>query len=444
MAKPLKDVKLINEQIQKCVRCGKCRVVCPIFREMKTENYTPRGQVYLTEMVRNGKIKPSKEVAEKFGNCLMCETCSSQCPSGIKVHEYVAFGRAYMEEVMPNSIKRFIFRTVWGNNAMLGLMHSGLRLYQATGLRSIIQKSGLLDKEYPLLGDMTKAEGMLPKIAPKARKEIKEINPAKGQKKMRVGYFLGCAMNLFYPEIAKATVDVLTRNGCEVIVPDVKCCGRPQMANDQLDVVSGLAEYNIKAFENANVDYIISDCASCSSTLKEIEHYVEPFTGTPLEAKAKAFVKKIIDINVFLVDVLKITSEGLGKIPEVTVTYHDPCHLVRSQKVTQQPRKILNMIPGVKFVEMAEADKCCGGAGTFGATHYELSQKIVKHKVKGFKASNAQTLATCCPTCTMQLTNAFKNNNMPVPITHPVELLSRSYKAGEKEKAGQKSANRVG
>lgn len=442
MAKPLKDVRIINNDIQKCVRCGKCRTVCPIFKEMRTENYTPRGQVYLTDMVRSGRLKASAEVEEKFGNCLMCENCSSICPSGIKVHEYVAFARAYMEDQRPNRIKRLIFRTVWGNNSLLDMLHLGLNIYQRTGLRSLMHKTGLLDKEYPVLGDMTKAEGMLPVIPKKtARKQIKEITPAKGKKKMTVGYFLGCGINLFYPQVTLATIDVLTRNGCEVITPDVKCCGRPQMANSQLDVVTGLAKHNIKAFENLNVDYIVADCASCSSTLKEHEFYVEPFIGTPLEAKAKEFVKKIIDVNVFLVDVLKISADDLGAIPKTVVSYHDPCHLVRAQKITQQPRKILKMIPGVEFVEMADADKCCGGAGTFGATHYKLGQKILKHKIVGFKASKADTLATCCPTCFMQLTNGFKANNINAGFKHPVELLSQSYQAAEK--AGKKSTSKV-
>lgn len=444
MAKPLKDVNIINDDIQKCVRCGKCRTVCPIFREMRTENYTPRGMVYLVDMIRTGKLKPTPEIEEKFGNCLMCENCSSQCPSGIKVHEYVAFARAYMEDVKPNRIKRLIFRTVWGSNNMLDLLHLGLNVYQRTGLRTLIGKTGLLNKEYPILGDMTKAESMLPIIPKKtARKMIKEITPAKGKKKMTVGYFLGCGVNLFYPQVTLATIDVLTRNGCEVISPDIKCCGRPQMANSQLDVVTGLAKYNIEAFANLNVDYIISDCGSCSSTLKEHEHYVVPFIGTPLEAKAKEFIKKIIDVNAFLVDVLKITPEGLGAIPKTLVTYHDPCHLVRAQKITQQPRKVLKMIPGVEFVEMTDADKCCGGAGTFGATHYKLSQKIIRHKINGIKGSKAQVLATCCPTCNMQLSAGIKNNDMNVPIMHPVELLSQSYQAGEKEKAGKKSSTKA-
>lgn len=444
MAKPLKDVHLINEQIQKCVRCGKCRSVCPIFREMRTENYTPRGQVYLTGMVRNGEIKPSSDVAEKFGNCLMCENCSSICPSGIKVHDYVAFARAYMEDLYPSSIKRGIFRKLWTNNALLDMMHVGLKLYQYTGLRSLIQSTGLLNA-IPGFGDLPKAEGMLPKVPKKtARATIKEINPAIGKKKMRVGYFLGCATNLLYPQVAQATLDVLTRNGVEVVVPkNIKCCGRPQMANGQLDVVTSLAKTNIDAYANADIDYIVADCASCSSTLKEEEHYVEPFIGTPYEQKARDFVKKIIDVNVFLVDVLKINPEELGTIPKTVVTYHDPCHLVRSQKITQQPRKILKMIPGVELKEMSEADKCCGGAGTFGATHFELSQKILKRKLDSIKETNAEVLATCCPTCTMQIGNGFGMNKMSQTIMHPVELLSQAYKAAEKQQSSKKSTSKV-
>lgn len=212
------------------------------------------------------------------------------------------------------------------------------------------------------------------------------------------------------------------------------CCGRPHIANGQLDVVKELARKNIEAYADANVDYIVTDCASCSSTLRDHEHYVVPFQGTPFEEEAQKFISKIMDINVFLVDVLKISADDLGKIPDVTVTYHEPCHLVKSQKVSVQPRKIMQMIPGVTFIEMPESNKCCGGAGTYGVSHFPISQKILARKMENFRTTEADVLATCCPTCSLQLGYGLQKNNLDVPMVHPIQLLRDSYLAKDTEK----------
>lgn len=413
----LKDIPVVQEQLKKCVRCGLCRSVCPVFQEIKNETATPRGQVFLIQMLRDGEISPSPKVMERVNRCLLCETCFVNCPSGIPVPEFVAETRSILAPDHSSPVKNFVFRNIWSDPGKLKLVGKMIHLYQAIGLRSLVHKLHLTGI---LPGDLPKAEKMLAAVPKKsARSQLKTVNQPQGEKKIRVGYFLGCATDLFYPQVALATVKVLTKNGCEVLIPSsLKCCGMPQLANGQKKAAEKLAEDNIRCFAREQVDYIITDCASCGSMLKS--HLYE---------KAPEFVEKVIDVTDFLINIIQLDTDFYPLTP-VTVTYHDPCHLAKSQKISQEPRDILKMIPGVKFVEMNEPDRCCGGAGTFGLSNYDLSMKILDRKIAAIQDTGAHVAATCCPTCTMQLSHGLDRHHLLMTVKHPVELLAEAY--GEK------------
>lgn len=421
----LNGVPSLKNQLKKCVRCGQCRSVCPIFEEMKTETYAPRGRVFISEMLQRGEIKPSDDVAKKLSLCLLCESCSKDCPSGIPVHRFVAHARSFVAQDYQNAIKRVVFKHLWANQGLLKTVFGVLWGYQASGLRAALTKTGALNL---LPGNLPKIEKILGGIPRKsARKRLPKIIPAKGKKTMQVAYFLGCGTDHLFPHIAEATVEVLTRNGCEVLIPDIECCGLPQMGNGELATAQQLMEKNLAIFEKVNADLIITDCGSCTSTLA---HYHEIFENTPLAEKAAAFSKKICDVSVFLTDKIKL-NENLGQLPSQIVTYHDSCHLSKAAGITAQPRQLLKNIPGLEYKEMANADRCCGGAGTFSLFNYDLSMNILDKKIDAIENTGAQVVATSCPTCSMQLTHGLRNHGSQSPVLHPLELLSQAYKAGE-------------
>lgn len=424
------------DALKKCVRCGQCRSVCPIFEVQKKESAAPRGRVFLTQMINYGEITPSPEVVQHIGNCLLCDACAADCPSKLPVPRLMAIARTYLAEHGYLKVKRSIFGKLWPNNSFLKTSVKMLRLYQQTGLRSIARGLGLIKL---LPGDLSKTESMLGTISKKsAREQLGKLVPAKEEKRFRVGYFLGCATDLLYPDVAIATVDVLTENGCEVVIPDqIQCCGMPQMANAAYDSTVALAKHNVDLLAQLDVDYIVSDCGTCTAILSS-HGYSQILQGTPWEEKAKQVAAKVMDVNSFLIKKADL------KVPEVdmniTLTYHDPCHMRHTLKVTKEPRELLKRIPGITIKESATG--CCGGAGTFVMSNFDLSMSILDKKIESVVGTDADILATTCATCTMQLQFGLEKAGSGMKIMHPMQILSFAYqKARDKSTRGSSQAS---
>jgi glycolate oxidase iron-sulfur subunit len=267
---------------------------------------------------------------------------------------------------------------------------------------------------------------MLPSVPFKPlRRKLKEVTRAKGELKQRVGFFLGCADDLVFNSAGSATVSLLSDNACEVVIPArLECCGMPCLGYGEMEQAIKLAKNNIEAFEAAQVEYIITDCGTCGSFLKG---YSDLLKGQPQYAeRAEKFSQKIRDISEFLVERIdrkSITGEIRGK-----VTYHDSCHMRWVQKVSSQPRQILELIPGLELVEMREADTCCGGAGSYNLTHYKASMGILDRKMSNIAATGADLVATGCPGCRIQLRLGVKRRSLKGQVVHPVELLRQAYR----------------
>ena len=251
------------------------------------------------------------------------------------------------------------------------------------------------------------------------------MTPARGQEKYRLGFFLGCAQSLLFAEESAATVHVLARNGCTVLTPrQVECCGMPARGYGRLDLVRTQAKHNIGIFEKAGVATIVTDCATCGSTLKE---YGELLQGEPGWAeRAAAFSARVRDVSEFLAEIP--LEKPKGRV-EARVTYHDPCHLRRGQNVWKQPRQLLALIDGLDFVELPEADWCCGSAGSQLITHYETSLKVMDRKLDNLASTGAQVVASGCPGCQMQLNTAIRRGGLKMRVVHPVTLLDEAYEA---------------
>lgn len=422
-AKPFPNLEVpAEDEYLYCIRCGACLYTCPTYRESRRETDSPRGRIFLARKLLEGHVPLGANLTEQMYRCLACGACNVACPVGNEPADIALQLRWLAQQAEPAKWKELVFHKVL---ASPGLMEAGtipLRMYQLLGFRAVanaLRLTSLLPRQ---LRDM---ERQLPRIPAKtARSQIPAVTEPMGEQRARVGFFLGCAQNLLLSEGSQASVRVLARNGNQVVTPRaVQCCGMPAIGYGDWDALRAFARYNIELFEKLDADVIVTDCATCGSTLKEYGHYL---SGDQQWAERAAdFSSRVRDVSEYLASI-ELTKPS-GRV-EARVTYHDPCHLVRAQEVSSQPRELLRMIDGLEFVEMQEADWCCGSAGTQIITHYETSMAVLDKKMANAAATQPDYIASGCPGCQMQLTVGCKRTGLRARVVHPVQLLDRAYR----------------
>jgi glycolate oxidase iron-sulfur subunit len=369
-----------------------------------------------------GRIDYSEELADRLDKCLLCMTCTVNCPVQTEISTVIVAARADKTKakgiIFPyNIIYRWLIprRKLFGNVVRLA---SWLQ-------RILLPKTEGSIRHLPFFLYALGKRRQIPAIAPKfLRQLVSEVNRPSEEitVKTRVGYLSGCVTDFVFPEVGMKIINFLTKNGVEVVVPKEQgCCGAPlYLGAGDFDTARKLADTNARIF--ADFDYVISGCATCISASKGYPKFLAN-TSEREEAYTR-FAGKVIDIIQFLVNILQLpsyqpSSEAKGR----NITWHDPCHLNRHLKVTDQPRKIINSIADTKYVEMKDADRCCGMAGTFSLYYYELSQRIAAKKIEVIKATEADIVATACPGCQIQLIDNIKRHNLPQKVMHLIELL---------------------
>ncbi|MDA8219060.1 MAG: (Fe-S)-binding protein [Dehalococcoidales bacterium] len=321
-------------------------------------------------------------------------------------------------------MKSFALRWLLPHSGRLEASVWPLRAYQKLGLSALVRRSGLGGALPTPLGVM---ENLLPPLPGKSlRQTLPSVVPARGERRYRVGFFLGCIMTLVFAKASRGTVEVLAHNGCEVVTPKEQvCCGAPHAEEGELDAVRELSRRNIEAFEQLDVDYVVADCAACGAQTKE---YVQLLRHDPRYAeRARAFSAKVRDISEFLGSIP--LRRPLGAVPR-WVAYHHPCHLVHAQGVREAPRALLQSVPKLELVELAEDDWCCGSAGVYNITHAGRAAAILDRKLANLAASGAEVVATGNPGCLMQLAAGVRDKGMAIEVRHPLELLALSYEGG--------------
>ena len=414
-------VKPAESSYLNCIRCGLCLVACPTYREHLTETASPRGRVALARMALEGRLDLSPNLTDQMYSCFGCMACNEICPVGIHPAELAFSMRRVQEQLEPAAWKGPLFSGLLSQARRMEAATLPLRLSEALGIRRM---ASLLGLRRLLPGRIRDWEAMLPQLPERPlRRVLPETTEARGRARYRVGYFLGCAQSLLFADQSAATVRVLARNGCVVITPnDVECCGMPARGYGRLDLVERQARHNIAVFERYEVDAIICDCATCGSTLKEYGSLLA--TDREWAARAEEFQRKVRDVSEFLAEIpLRQPTRRVQK----RVTYHDPCHLRRGQRVWKEPRFLLSNIEGLELVELPEADWCCGSAGSQLITHYETSLKVLNRKMDNIANTRCEVVASGCPGCRMQLNAGIRRHGLDVQVLHPVQLLDQAY-----------------
>jgi glycolate oxidase iron-sulfur subunit len=236
----------------------------------------------------------------------------------------------------------------------------------------------------------------------------------------------GCAQDLIFSDVNRDTVEVLARNGCEVVTPSSQaCCGSLHAHNGEWAMAQQLARQQIQQFPPEQFDAIITNAAGCGSHLK---HYAKLLEDDPAFAeRAKLWDLRVKDVHEWVVEIgLKTPNRAL---PEQTVTYHEACHLCHGQKITAQPRQILKAIPNLKLVELPESTWCCGSAGIYNLVQPEMAGDLLERKLKHIRGTGAHTVATANPGCLLQILNGARKEGLTLRVVHPITLLAEAYRA---------------
>lgn len=413
-----------QELIDSCVHCGFCLSTCPSYRVIGKEMDSPRGRIYLMNGINKGQASLDETTTQHFDTCLGCLACVTTCPSGVKYDQLIAATRPQVERNQPRGLKDKLIRTLIFNlfpyPARLRLFLPLFWVYQKLGLQKLVQATGLLKKFFPRLAAM---DSILPEITLKSfNQNYPDVIPAKGEKRYRVGMILGCVQRLFFSPVNEATVRVLTANGCEVVIPKTQgCCAALPAHQGQEKQAQALAKQMIDSFEGTGVDYVIINAAGCGHTLKEYEHILED--DPEYKQRAKQFSAQVKDVQEFLAEVgVTAPLEPLTK-GDLAIVYQDACHLLHGQKISLQPRQLLQSIPGVKLKEPIDAALCCGSAGVYNMLQPEVAEELGQQKVTNLLNTGAELIASSNPGCSLQIKKHLQLQGKTIPLIHPIELL---------------------
>jgi glycolate oxidase iron-sulfur subunit len=409
--------------------------------------------------VEDGKLDLADAgLEEHLYHCLDCRSCNTVCPVSIPIGELIVEGRAAVEAKHRRPwIIRLALKHVLASPSRIQKFTPPVRLAQKLKLDKL---AGLLIGWIPPLKDLFQLAPQLPKPlwndlnkrplqarvledagrfsrhagviqsnrdAQRATSAERRTWPdAVGEQNRpyRVGYFLGCVMNVVFADASRATVKLLEHYNCEVVTPsDQMCCGAPQDDQGMKDVMRRMAERNIEAFERlSDLDAIVADCAACSGFLKEYRHV---FHDEPAwAARADRFSSKVRDITEWLDQIVPQDLTMNGALPK-SVTYHEPCHLANVQGVRRQPRALLARLKnkGVDVRELSDPTRCCGSAGIYNLTHPGMSKDLLDRKMDDVKATGAEVVVSANPGCLLQLEWGAKRAKSNVQIKHVTQVL---------------------
>lgn len=418
------------ELIDACVHCGFCLSTCPSYRVIGKEMDSPRGRIYLMDGINQGEVELNSATTEHFDSCLGCLACVSTCPSGVQYDQLIAATRPQVERNQPRSLSDRLIRTLIFNlfpyPRRLQLLLPFLWLYQKLGLPKLIRSTGLLDKLAPRLGAM---ESILPKLELSSlTQNYPLVIPSQTPKRYRVGMILGCVQRFFFSSVNQATIRVLTANGCEVVVPKTQgCCAALPAHQGQEAQAQSLARQMIDSFADTELDAIIINAAGCGHTLKEYGHILAD--DPQYREKAQQFAAKVKDVQEFL-DAVGLTTplSPVTAQDELTLVYQDACHLLHGQKISVQPRRLLQKIPGVKLKEPIDAALCCGSAGVYNMLQPEVANELGQQKVNNLLNTGAKLIVSPNPGCSLQIQKHLELQGQNIKILHPMELLDYSIR----------------
>lgn len=371
-----------------CIHCGLCLSSCPTYLETGNENESPRGRIYIMRALQSGRLPLDHQSVRHIDLCLGCRACEAACPSGVQYGALLEQTRDHVEKHLSRSasetfLRRVLIERIFPSRARMKLALAPGQWLKKTGLDRWLPE--MLRGPLSLLPERT-SSAALPELSP----------AASGSRRGAVGMITGCAMSAMFGATNLATVKLLNAAGFDVVAPrDQVCCGALFAHSGRLDMAREYARKNLAAFEKHQVDAIIINAAGCGSTLKEYGHLLGH------DEAAQRFASKVRDLTEFLVEhgFLKRSFRRC----DGSVTYHDACHLAHAQRITKAPRDLVKAVAGAAYIELPEADVCCGSAGTYNLTEPAMAARLQARKTRNIQSTGALTVVTSNPGCMLQI-----------------------------------------
>lgn len=417
-----KLIKELEDQLVVCMRCGLCQAVCPLFAETGREADVARGKLALLDGLAKEIFANPRGVQDRLARCLLCGSCAANCPSGVKVLDIFIKARAILTGYLGLSpVKKAVFRGLLSKPAFFNRILAWGSKFQGIFVRPVDDLLGSSCSRF--LSPLLQQRHFKPLAPTPLHRQVPALNTAPGAAGLKVAFFAGCLIDKIFPEVGAAVLKSLEHHGVGVFLPpDQGCCGIPALSAGDTATFDKLVRHNLALFGGEPFDYLVTACATCTSTITKMWPLMA-LEYTPAEkAQIEAIAAKVLDISQFLVEKVGLSAGSFAGTEKLAITYHDPCHLKKSLGVAAQPRALIQANPGYELKEMAEADRCCGCGGSFNLQHYEISAAIGRRKRENIVKSQAAVVATGCPACMLQITDMLSQAGDRIRVKHAVEI----------------------
>jgi|WetSurMetagenome_2_1015567.scaffolds.fasta_scaffold05395_2 glycolate oxidase iron-sulfur subunit len=418
---PSESIEQLIADASRCVKCGRCLSVCPVYRELGRERGVARGKLSLIESQGGKELKrSSKKLKEIISLCLLCGACTENCPNLVEGDKIIQKARgALFSRKYPALPLKLMLQHILTSPKKMDKLHMAGKLFQPLFLKKIPAESGL-QLRFPF------SSWGKNRVVPDLAKEpfLKKYFQKKVPAKTDVALFVGCVGNYLFPQVPEAAVEIFNRMNLSVQIPQEQgCCGLMAFGAGMDEIDIELVKKNIEAFEKTGSLPIVAPCSSCSAHLK---HYPDLFEEGEWKERANRFSQRVKDISEFLVET-SYAPKGKASAPSSRLTFHDPCHLRRKQGIFEAPRKLLKSLPGVEFIETGNENLCCGSGGSFNVSHYDLSKKIFQRRIKPIDEKKVDTVVTSCMGCMLQFLDGLYREGKGIRVKHLVEILREDF-----------------
>lgn len=419
-------IKQLEDQLVVCMRCGMCQAVCPVYAETGREADVARGKLALLDGLIQEMFKDPKGVNDRLTRCLLCGSCSANCPSGVKALDIFVKARAILAGYMGLSpLKKAIFRGMLVRPEFFDSLVEWSSKLQGIFVKPV---DDLLGTSCGRMFSPT-GERHFKALAPTPfHQMVKPMNTDPGASGLKVAFFTGCVIDKVFPNIGQTVMRTMEHHGIGMFLPgEFACCGIPALSCGDTAAFDKLVRYNLRKFATESYDFLITACATCTSTIKKLWPIMTGELSEQEREQVAAIASKTLEISQFLVDEVGVRQvDSKSDDQKILLTYHDPCHLKKSLGVAMQPRTLLKANPRYRFKEMVEPDRCCGMGGSFNLQHYDISAAIGKRKRENIVESGCRVVATSCPACMMQMSDMLSQAGDRIQVRHAIEVYAES------------------